>query len=206
MSGPYDQGYGQQTYNNQSYGYDPNYPPQGQGYQQGYQQQGGYQQQQPQYGQAQYGQPQYSQPQGYGAPPAPDYTGGQSGGYNPGAPPQHGGFQHNQQQQGYGGATQYGAQQHGPYAQQQQNTYGAPPAGSDPNNPYGYQKDPADPNHPQEGERGFMGAVAGGIGGHLLGKQAGHGILGTLAGAFLGSKGEDKFKQSHHNKHSNQRW
>lgn len=46
-----------------------------------------------------------------------------------------------------------------------------------------------------------MGAVAGGIGGHWLGKKADHGIIGTLAGAFLGSKMEDMMKER---KHSNQ--
>jgi len=72
---------------------------------------------------------------------------------------------------------------------------GPPPSG-DPANPYGYDRAPADPNNPQEGERGFLGAVAGGVGGHWFGKSHGHGFLGTLAGAFLGSKAEDKFKQS----------
>ena len=49
-----------------------------------------------------------------------------------------------------------------------------------------------------------MGAVAGGVGGHFLGGKAGHGLIGTLAGAFLGSKLEDKYKdgrqsgQGHH--------
>jgi len=33
-----------------------------------------------------------------------------------------------------------------------------------------------------------MGAVAGGLGGGILGGKAGHGIIGTIAGAFLGSK------------------
>jgi len=70
--------------------------------------------------------------------------------------------------------------------------------GQDPNNPYGYQRDPADPNNPQEGERGFMGAVAGGLGGGFLGHKANHGIIGTLAGAFLGSKAEDAFKDRKH--------
>ncbi len=62
----------------------------------------------------------------------------------------------------------------------------------------GYDRDPADPNNPQEGERGFLGAAAGGIGGHFLGKNYGHGLIGTLAGAFLGSKAEDMFKQKKH--------
>jgi len=43
-----------------------------------------------------------------------------------------------------------------------------------------------------------MGAVAGGFGGHYLGGKAGHGIIGTLAGAFMGSKLEDKYKEGHH--------
>ena len=43
-----------------------------------------------------------------------------------------------------------------------------------------------------------MGAVAGGLGGHYFGGKAGHGLLGTLAGAFLGSKAEDKFKEGRH--------
>ena len=85
---------------------------------------------------------------------------------------------------------QQGGQQH-PWGQ------GPPPSG-DAGNPYGYTNDPRDPNNPQEGERGFMGAVAGGLGGHFLGKKADHGILGTLAGAFLGSKMEDKYKDRKH--------
>ena len=44
-----------------------------------------------------------------------------------------------------------------------------------------------------------MGAVAGGLGGHYFGGKAGHGILGTLAGAFLGSKAEDAFKNRKNN-------
>lgn len=76
---------------------------------------------------------------------------------------------------------------------------GPPPSG-DPANPYGYDKDPQDPNNPQEGERGFLGAVAGGIGGHYAGKEFGnHGIIGTLVGAFLGSKAEDAMKNRKNN-------
>jgi len=44
-----------------------------------------------------------------------------------------------------------------------------------------------------------MGALAGGAAGMMGGKQAGHGFLGTIAGAFLGSKMEDKYKASHNN-------
>lgn len=39
-----------------------------------------------------------------------------------------------------------------------------------------------------------MGAIAGGIGGGILGGKANHGFLGTLAGAFAGHKAEDAFK------------
>ena len=70
---------------------------------------------------------------------------------------------------------------------------GPPPSG-DATNPYGYERDPADPNNPQEGERGFLGAMAGGIGGGMFGSKHNHGLIGTLAGAFLGSKAEDAFK------------
>jgi len=52
---------------------------------------------------------------------------------------------------------------------------------------------PNDPNS-QEGDRGLMGAIAGGIGGGMLGGKANHGFLGTLAGAFAGHKAEDAFK------------
>ncbi|CAK4032100.1 Hypothetical predicted protein [Lecanosticta acicola] len=185
------QGYPQQQYGGGGGGYDQNYPQQGAGYG-GYQNQGGY------------GQQPYGAQQGYGAPPAPDYAGGQNQTGSYGGPPQHGGFTHGQGPpqygQDYNQQGQYGQQ--GPYSQQQQTQpwgQGAPPSG-DPANPYGYTRDPADPNNPQEGERGFMGAMAGGIGGGLLGHKAGHGIIGALAGAFLGSKGEDKWKEHSHNK------
>jgi hypothetical protein len=39
-----------------------------------------------------------------------------------------------------------------------------------------------------------MGAIAGGIGGGILGGKANHGFLGTLAGAFAGHKAEDAWK------------
>lgn len=121
-----------------------------------------------------------------------------------------GGFEHGQQNSGYNQSNQYGGGQVQQYGQgqgydqqasQQQGGpwgQGAPPSG-DPSNPYGYDRTPADPNNPQEGERGFMGAVAGGVGGAFLGNKAGHGIIGALAGAFLGSKAEDKFKERRHN-------
>ncbi|KAH0082664.1 hypothetical protein KCU60_g15915, partial [Aureobasidium melanogenum] len=80
----------------------------------------------------------------------------------------------------------------------QQGAYNQNPPPQDPNNPYGHQQSqygPTDPAAGQEGDRGLMGAVAGGLGGGVLGHKAGHGIIGTLAGAFLGSKAEDKFKE-----------
>jgi len=61
---------------------------------------------------------------------------------------------------------------------------------ANPNDPY---RDPNDPNS-QEGDRGLMGAIAGGIGGGMLGGKANHGFLGTLAGAFAGHKAEDAWK------------
>lgn len=39
-----------------------------------------------------------------------------------------------------------------------------------------------------------MGALAGGAAGYYGGNKMGHGIIGSLAGAFLGSKLEDKHK------------
>lgn len=90
----------------------------------------------------------------------------------------------------------------------QQGAYNQSPAPSDPNNPYAQhqqqgqyaqgQYGATDPAAAQEGDRGLMGAVAGGLGGHYMGGKAGHGIIGTLAGAFMGSKLEDKYKESHH--------
>jgi hypothetical protein len=44
-----------------------------------------------------------------------------------------------------------------------------------------------------------MGALAGGVAGHYGGnKMGGHGIIGTIAGAVLGSKLEDKHKAHKH--------
>lgn len=49
-----------------------------------------------------------------------------------------------------------------------------------------------------------MGALGGGAAGYFGGKQAGHGILGALGGAFFGSKLEDKYKDSHGGGHGHQ--
>jgi hypothetical protein len=76
----------------------------------------------------------------------------------------------------------------------QQGAYNQQPYPGSPNNAqpnYG----PTDPNA-QDGERGLMGALAGGAAGYYGGKKAGgHTILGTLAGAFAGHKLEDARKK-----------
>jgi outer membrane lipoprotein SlyB len=52
------------------------------------------------------------------------------------------------------------------------------------------------PGGAQEGERGLLGAVAGGAAGIFAGNRVGggHPILGALAGAFAGHKLEEQFK------------
>jgi hypothetical protein len=91
----------------------------------------------------------------------------------------------------------------------QQGPYHHDQAPYDPNNPNPYGQAPpaggygaTDPNAQAEGDRGLMGALAGGVAGHYGGnKFGGHGIIGAIAGAVAGSKLEDKFKA---NKHSGQ--
>lgn len=82
-----------------------------------------------------------------------------------------------------------------PNAPQQQHQFA--PQSSDPNAPN------YDPNAPpmSEGERGLLGAIGGGIGGHVLGKKAGHGFLGTVGGGILGSLAEDFLKDQKKKKH-----
>lgn len=131
-------------------------------------------------------------------------------------PPSQGGFQH--------GQSQSPAPYQDPYQQQNQNYQqypGAQPANQfpqqgayphsqapyDANNPntYGQAHQPGgygatDPNAQQEGDRGLMGALGGGAAGYFGGnKMGGHGIIGALAGAVLGSKLEDKHKKPKHN-------
>jgi outer membrane lipoprotein SlyB len=52
-----------------------------------------------------------------------------------------------------------------------------------------------------ESDRGLMGALAGGAAGAFGGHKVGHGFLGTIGGAILGSLTEDfvKDKKQHHN-------
>jgi hypothetical protein len=210
MSGPYDQyngQYGAPQYNQQ---YPPQshspYPPQQGGYDQS-----GYQQ--PSY-------PQQSQS------PYPPQQGYDQSGYNQqyGAPA-HGGFQHGQQVAPYDRfskrkltrSSYYGQQQQGGYpgAQPQnqfpqQGAYSADqyPHGQHQAAPYGQPGapgyGPTDPNAQAEGDRGLMGALGGGAAGYFGGnKMGGHGIMGAIAGAVLGSKLEDKHKKP---KHGNGGW
>ncbi|KAF2873714.1 hypothetical protein BDV95DRAFT_351794 [Massariosphaeria phaeospora] len=175
MSDPYNQ-YGQ---HNQQYNQPPQgqyaSPAPGQGYPppQGYQQAG------------------YDQTQGYPQQQAPSGSSGYYGGgeqqYN---------HQYNQQ---YPGAAPANGQfpQQGPYPHDQYPQHSQAP------NPYGQPGQqnygPTDPNAQPEGDRGLMGALGGGAAGFLGGnKMGGHGIMGALAGAVLGSKLEDKKKTKKH--------
>ncbi|KAL2429754.1 hypothetical protein ABEF95_010890 [Exophiala dermatitidis] len=231
MSGPYDSyGYGgqQSQYPQQGYGGGGGYPPQ-QGYDQGYQQHQG----PPGYGgppppdnfgpprrQDSFGPPQHggfqhgqagaqfgaydaSNPQGHagyyqyggqGAPPQ-HQQGGHGAGNDAYAQNQAYQAQLGQQQQGgqYSGASGVDVSQHQFQAQS-----------SDPNAPN------YDPNAPPmtEQDRGLLGAIGGGFGGHMLGKKANHGFLGTVGGAILGSITEDflKDKKKHHGSSANSSW
>ena len=92
---------------------------------------------------------------------------------------------------------------------QQQGPYNSNPYPADPNSPYSpqdqqryqqqYQQQSdqygsTDPGAQAEGDRGLMGALAGGAAGAYGGHKLGHGIIGSLAGAFVGSKMEHKYK------------
>ncbi|KAL5120036.1 hypothetical protein ACEQ8H_002134 [Pleosporales sp. CAS-2024a] len=204
MSGPYDQYNGQYGAPQHNQQYPPQshspYPPQQGGYEQGGYQQPGY----PPQGQSSY----------------PPHQGYDQGGYNQqyGAPA-HGGFQHgqqvapydqqqqrlvlaisalsyNQQQGGYPGAQPHSQfPQQGAYPSDQYPQGQHPAAHGQPGAP-GYG--PTDPNAQAEGDRGLLGALGGGAAGYFGGnKMGGHGIIGAIAGAVLGSKLEDKHK---HNK------
>jgi len=111
---------------------------------------------------------------------------------------------------------QYGQQQQGAYpGQQPQNQFpqqGAYPQDQypqgQPQHAYGQpgqqQYGSTDPNAQAEGDRGLMGAMGGGAAGYFGGnKLGGHGIMGAIAGAVLGSKLEDKHKKP---KHGNGGW
>lgn len=113
----------------------------------------------------------------------------------------------------------YAPPQHDQYQQYQPNSYQDPHAYDSTRQGYQYDAhsqippDPAiaaakvDPNGPPlaEGERGLMGALAGGALGAYGGHQMGHGIIGGIGGAIAGSKLEDhckdKKKEKKHRKH-----
>jgi len=58
---------------------------------------------------------------------------------------------------------------------------------------------PTDPAAQAEGDRGLMGALAGGAAGYYGGnKLGGHGFLGAITGAFAGHKLEEKHKHGKH--------
>ena len=119
----------------------------------------------------------------------------------------HSGGETGQESRAYGNPSDVSQQypQHGAYGQQQHDPNQPPlqQGYQDPNAPQYDPNAPVDPNAP-EGERGLMGALAGGAGGYFLGHKANHGILGMLGGAFAGSKAEDKFKEHHHHEGSQQ--
>lgn len=90
-----------------------------------------------------------------------------------------------------------------PPAQQfpQQGAYpsDAYPPYSQPSQPGQQPYNPTDPAAQQEGDRGLMGALGGGAAGYFGGnKMGGHGIMGAIAGAVLGSKLEDRQKAKKH--------
>ncbi|KAI1399672.1 carbohydrate-binding module family 50 protein [Hypoxylon fuscum] len=55
----------------------------------------------------------------------------------------------------------------------------------------GYQSTPQNGGPGEEGDRGLMGALAGGAAGAYGGHKMGHGVIGALGGAFAGHKLED---------------
>lgn len=212
MSNYNNQGYGQQ-------GYDQGYQ-----HQQGYSQQPSYGQgyndpnqypQQPQYGQQQqgYGSQQFGAPQrqdSFGPPQQGGFVHGQQGQtygqYDASNPQGHAGYYGGQPQQ------QYGQQQHGQndafaanQAYQNSMSSGTPsqaqasqhqfaPQSTDPNAPN------YDPKAPPmtDSDRGLLGALGGGFAGHHFGGKQGHGILGTIGGALVGSFAEDFMKKKKH--------
>jgi hypothetical protein len=129
-------------------------------------------------------------------------------------PPSQGGFQHGQQGNNYGGYYQSNPQgsndayaanqawmnsnegtlhQQGQGQGQQQYPQTARQS-SDPNAPN------YDPNAPPmtEQDRGLLGALGGGAAGAWGGHKAGHGFLGAIGGAIMGSLAEDFAKKKKH--------
>lgn len=93
----------------------------------------------------------------------------------------------------------------------QQGAYNSNPYPADPNPPAAYgqpgQYGSTDPAQQAEGDRGLMGALAGGAAGAYGGnKFGGHKIIGGIIGAITGSKLEDKFKDGRHNNNGHGKW
>lgn len=95
----------------------------------------------------------------------------------------------------------------------QQGAYNQQPYPADPNAPNAYgqaghnQYNSNDPAQAGDGERGMMGALAGGAAGAFGGKKFGdHPIIGGLLGAFVGHKAEDKWKEGRHNNSGHGKW
>lgn len=100
------------------------------------------------------------------------------------------GRQPHQQQRPYGAA--YESQT---YPQYGGDSYDQPPAQQSYTG-YGGQSDYNNqPGETADGERGLMGALAGGAAGAYGGHKLHHGFLGGLAGAYAGHKAEDKLKE-----------
>jgi len=148
-----------------------NYSGESQGYGQN---QGYYGQQQPQ---RQYGEEGYNQP-----PPQRPY--GEEG---------YGQQSHDRpQQHQYGQPAPYGSSEYPPRPEYGQRFEGQeyPPT----NAPYG------GPNAEGDGDRGVMGALAGGAAGAFGGHKVHHGFLGSVGGAIAGSVLEDQYKKHEHEK------
>merc|ERR1712230_333736 len=107
------------------------------------------------------------------------------------------GYQNQNQYPSYGfsGSQSYQTQQ--PYYQDNRAPYAQDQYGSS-NSYYNSNSQPA-PG--QEADRGMMGAVAGGAAGAFGGHKAGHGFLGSIGGAIIGSLAEDYAKKNKKNKH-----
>ncbi|KOC11913.1 conserved histidine-rich protein [Aspergillus flavus AF70] len=87
--------------------------------------------------------------------------------------------------------------------------YNAPTDEQDRHHPPDSRPQEADNTSDNEGtERNLAGALAGGAGGYVLGRQSNHGLLGAVGGAilgnFVGDKMEDKpddEEDGHHHRH-----
>ncbi|TPR05298.1 hypothetical protein CAN33_0034035 [Aspergillus niger] len=147
---------------------------------------------------------------GSSSPYPPQGAGGYNRPYSPYQPhsPQPG-YQ-NPEYSSYGGRP--------PYPQHEQpSPYGQPPSESRPYPPYpqheGYpshQQPPpyspessTDPAAAGEGDKGIMGALAGGAAGGFAGHKVNHGFLGTIGGAMMGSRRREeqqRMSQQHHHR------